>query len=158
VLQAIGNMWGQTGIEVTVNTVEQVTFIDNLVTGAFQAYTDEMFGASDPDLNFVWMSSTTAGGPGTIALNFARNKDDVLEAALQQGRTQSDPAARAAAYQTVDKRLAQDLPYLWLSRATWSLTGSNHVMNFDNLTLPDGTRGLGFASGIFTPTPMWRRA
>ncbi|HLI75109.1 MAG TPA: ABC transporter substrate-binding protein, partial [Acidimicrobiales bacterium] len=157
-IQAVSNMWELAGMQVSVNTVLQVEFIDNLVTGAFQAYTDEMFGASDPDLNYVWLSSTTAGGPGSIALNFARNKDDVLEAALQEGRTQSDPAARAAAYQTVDKQLAKDLPYLWVSRATWSLTGSNAVMNFDNLTLPDGSRAQGFAGGIFTPTPMWRRA
>jgi len=157
-IQAVANMWEQAGVQVTVNETEQVTYIDNLITGAFQADTVEMFGVSDPDLNYVWLSSTTASGPGTIALNFARNKDDVLEAALQQGRTQSDPAARAAAYQTVDKRLAQDLPYLWTSRATWSLTGSNVVMNFDNLTLPDGSPAQGFLSGTFTPTPIWRRA
>ena len=157
-IQAVSNMWELAGMQVSVNTVEQVTFIDNLVTGAFQAYTDEQFGASDPDLNYVWLSTTTAGGPGAIALNFARNKDDVLERALQQGRTSSDPAARADAYQTVDKQLAKDLPYLWVSRASWSLTGSNAVMNFNNLSFPDGSRALGFAGGIFTPTPMWRRA
>jgi peptide/nickel transport system substrate-binding protein len=157
VVQAIASMWQQAGIQVAVNQTEQVTFINNLVSGSYQAYTAELFGAPDPDLNYVWLSTTTAGGPGSIALNFARNKDDVLEVALQLGRTRSDPAVRAAAYQVVDKRLAQDLPYLWLGQATWSLTGSNAVMNFNNLTLPDGSRALGFADGIFTPTPMWRR-
>ena len=157
-IQAVSNMWQLAGLQVSVNTVQQVTFIDNLVTGAYQAYTDEQFGASDPDLNYVWMSTTTASGPGTIALNFARNKDDVLETALQRGRTESDPAARADAYQTVDKQLAKDLPYLWVARATWSLTGSNAVMNFNNLTMPDGSRAQGFVSGIFTPTPIWRKA
>ena len=83
-------MWGLAGIQTTVSEVEQVTFIDNLVTGKFQAYTDEQFGATDPDLNYVWLSPTTANPP--IALNFARNKDDALEAALQQGRTTSDAA------------------------------------------------------------------
>jgi ABC-type transport system substrate-binding protein len=155
-IQAVANMWGLAGIETTVSQVEQVTFIDNLVTGKFQAYTDEMFGATDPDLNYVWLSPTTANPP--IALNFARNKDDHLEAALQRGRTVSDTSARAQAYQEVDKRLAQDLPYLWVSRATWSLTASNAVTNFNNLTLPDGSRALGFSGGIFNPTPMWRKA
>ena len=156
VIQAIANMWGLAGVQVTVGQVEQVTFIDNLVTGNFTAYTDEQFSASDPDLNYVWLSSTTANPP--IALNFARNKDAVLEAALQQGRTSADPATRAAAYQAVDKRLAADLPYLWLSRATWSLTGSNAVANFNNLMLPDGTLDRGFAAGTFTPTSTWRTA
>jgi len=154
-IQAIANMWGLAGIQTTVSEIEQVTFIDNLVTGQFQAYTDEMFGASDPDLNYVWLSPTTATGP--IALNFARNKDDALEAALQQGRTMADPSVRAQAYQEVDRRLSLDLPYLWASLATWSLTGSDAVVNFNNLTLPDGSRALGFANGIFNPTPMWRK-
>jgi ABC-type transport system substrate-binding protein len=155
-IQAVANMWGLAGIETTVSQVEQVTFIDNLVTGKFQAYTDEMFGATDPDLNYVWLSPTTANPP--IALNFARNKDDLLEAALQRGRTTSGTSARAQAYQEVDKRLAQDLPYLWVSLATWSMTTSNAVTNFNNLTLPDGSRALGFSGGVFNPTPMWRKA
>ena len=153
-IQAVASMWGLAGIQVTVSTVEQVTFIDNLVTGKYQAYTDEQFGASDPDLNYVWMSPTTASGP--IALNFSRNKDDALEAALQKGRTMSDPTERIQAYQEVDKRLAQDLPYLWSNLATWSLTGSTAVMNFNNLTLPDGSRALGFANGVYDPTSTWR--
>ena len=154
-IQAVASMWGLAGIQTTVSQVEQVTFIDNLVTGKFQAYTDEMFGASDPDLNYVWLSPTTANPP--IALNFARNKDDALETALQEGRTQSGSAVRTQAYQEVDKRLAQDLPYLWIAAATWSLFGSNSVMNFNNLTFPDGSRAAGFSNGIFDPTPIWRK-
>jgi len=154
-IQAIASMWELAGITTTISEVEQVTFIDNLVTGHFQAYTDEMFAATDPDLNYVWMSPTTANPP--IALNFSRNKDDALEAALQQGRTSSDPAVRIKAYQEVDKRLSADLPYLWASQATWSLMGSNSVENFNNLTLPDGSAALGFASGTFDPTPAWRK-
>jgi peptide/nickel transport system substrate-binding protein len=155
-IQAIGNMWGLAGIQTTLAQIEQVSFIDNLVTGKFQANTDEMFEASDPDLNYVWMSPTTATGP--IALNFSRFQDPGLEAALQQGRTQSDPATRVAAYQEVDKRLAQDLPYLWISRATWSMTTNDAVMNFNNLTAPDGSQALCFHGGIFSPTPIWRKA
>jgi ABC-type transport system substrate-binding protein len=82
----------------------------------------------------------------------------VLEAALQKGRTNADPGTRAAAYRTVDERLAADLPYLWLSRATWSLTGSDALANFNDLTLPDGTIDRGFSAGTFTPTSTWRTA
>jgi peptide/nickel transport system substrate-binding protein len=155
-IQAVASMWQQAGVQTSVTQIEQVTFIDNLVTGNFQAYTDEMFAAADPDLNYVWLSSTTASGP--IALNFPRNKDPVLEAALQQGRTHADPATRIAAYQEVDKRLAADLPYLWVSQATWSVSANNSVLNFDNLTLPDGSPAQGFADGVVNPTPIWRKA
>ncbi len=156
ILQALQNMWGQAGIQVSLSQVQQVTYIDNLVTGQFQAYADEQFSASDPDLNYVWLSPTTASGP--IALNFARNRDARIETALQQGRTSSDPQARAEAYQRVDELLAEDLPYLWVSRAPWSMTATTKVTNFAGPTLPDGTRAEGFRAGTFTPTEIWLTA
>ncbi len=156
IIQALQSMWQAAGFKVSLNQIEQVTYIDNLVGGQFQAAADELFSAPDPDLNYVWLSPTTANPP--IALNFARNKDPRIEAALQQGRTHSDPAARIEAYQNVDKLLAEDLPYLWFSRAPWSITGSTTVMNFANPILPDGTRGLGFAGGVFTPAQIWMKA
>lgn len=153
ILQALQNMWSQAGVEVSISQVQQVTYIDNLVTGQFQAYADEQFSASDPDLNYVWLSPTTASG--AIALNFARNRDPEIETALQQGRRSSDPAARVEAYQNVDKLLAKDLPYLWISRGAWSMTANSKVTNFAGPTFPDGMRAEGFRSGIFTPTQIW---
>jgi peptide/nickel transport system substrate-binding protein len=153
IIQALQSMWMQAGFHVSLTDVQQVTYIDNLVTGNFQAYADEQFSAADPDLNYVWLSETTASGP--IALNFARNKDPKLEAALQHGRTHADPAVRAEAYQTVDKLLAKDLPYLWLSRAPWSMSASNKVQNFAGPTLPSGGRAEGFRAGTFTTSQIW---
>ena len=155
VVQAVQSMWGRAGIEVTISETEQVTYIDNMALGSFVAYTDEQFSAPDPDLNYVWWSSTTAAAPGQIALNFARNRDPELEAALQKGRTQADHATRAEAYQSVDRRLAADLPYLWLSPATWSFTGRAGLGNLAAPTLPDGSRALSFTGGSFTPTEIW---
>ena len=116
-IQALAAACGsQAGFKITSARSSRSPSSTTWSTGKFQADTDEQFGAADPDLNYVWLSPTTANPP--IALNFARNKDDPLEAALQQGRTTSDQAARIEAYQTVDKRLAEDLPYLWVSLAT----------------------------------------
>jgi len=156
VFQAIQNMWSQAGVKVALSEVQQVTYIDNLVTGSFQAYGDNQFTASDPDINYVWLSDTTASGP--IALNFARNHDSQIEAALVQGRTHSDPAARAEAYQTVDKLIAHDIPYIWLSRTVWSLCATNKVQNFANPTFADGTKAEGFRGGAFSTAQIWLSA
>jgi peptide/nickel transport system substrate-binding protein len=156
IIQALQSMWEQAGFKVAINQIQQVTYIDNLVEGSFQAAADEQFGAPDPDLNYVWLSPTTANPP--IALNFARNKDPRIEAALQQGRTHSEQSVRVAAYQEVDRLLSEDLPYLWISRAPWSITGNLTVQNFANPILPDGTRGQGFSGGVFTPAQMWMKA
>ncbi|HEY5252606.1 MAG TPA: ABC transporter substrate-binding protein [Acidimicrobiales bacterium] len=156
IIQALQSMWQDAGFKVTLNQIQQVTYIDQLVGGQFQAAADEQFSAADPDLNYVWLSPTTANPP--IALNFARNKDARIETALQQGRTHAAKEARIEAYQTVDKLLSEDLPYLWFSRAPWSLTGNTTVQNFANPILPDGTKGLGFAGGVFTPAQIWMKA
>jgi peptide/nickel transport system substrate-binding protein len=156
IIQALQSMWQEAGFKVAINQIQQVTYIDNLVEGQFQAAADEQFGAPDPDLNYVWLSPTTANPP--IALNFARNKDPRIETALQLGRTHADKATRIEAYQTVDKLLAEDLPYLWISRAPWSITGNDTTMNFDNPILPDGTRGQGFSGGVFGPAQVWIKA
>jgi peptide/nickel transport system substrate-binding protein len=155
IIQALQSMWQEAGFKVTLGEIQQVTYIDQLVGGDFQAAADEQFGAPDPDINYVWLSPTTANPP--IALNFARNKDARIETALQLGRTHADQATRIHAYQTVDKLLSEDLPYLWISRAPWSLTGSDTVMNFANPILPDGTRGQGFSGGVFTPAQIWMK-
>jgi peptide/nickel transport system substrate-binding protein len=153
-VQAIQQMWNQAGCDVTIGTIQQVDLIQNMATGInFQAYTSEQFGAFDPDLNYVWWDSSSAKGP--IALNFARNQDPQIDAALTLGRTSADPATRIKAYQTVDQRLAADLPYLWLRIAPWSMTASTKVQNFANAGLPDGSHGFPFNGGVFNPTAIW---
>ena len=156
IIQALQSMWEAAGFTVSLSQIQQVTYIDNLVGGGFQAAADEMFSAVDPDLNYVWLSPTTASG--AIALNFSRLQDPRMETALQQGRTHAAREARVEAYQRVDRLLSQDLPYLWFSRAPWSMTANATTMNFANPILPDGTRGLGFAGGVFTPGQIWVRA
>ena len=57
----------------------------------------------------------------------ARNADPTIEKALLAGRSTTEPSVRRAAYKTVNKRLALDLPYLWLDRAVWAVIGSPNV-------------------------------
>ncbi len=56
------------------------------------------------------------------------------------------------AYQTVNKQLAKDLPYLWLEQYIFSEVASTRVQNFANPTLPNGMAGYAFDEGIFSPT------
>jgi peptide/nickel transport system substrate-binding protein len=156
IVQAVQSMWQSAGFQVSSTTLQQVTYIDNLATGSFQAFTDEQFSATDPDLNYVWLSDTTSSG--SIALNFARNSDPRIEAALQKGRTSADPEVRVEAYQTVDKLLAQDVPYIWVNRGSWSLSGADNVENFAGATLVGGGRAEGFRAGTFIPTEIWLKS
>jgi peptide/nickel transport system substrate-binding protein len=155
VVQAVQQMWQQVGFDVSVSEVEQAVIIDNFALGRFQAVTSYQFGAVQPDLNYVWWSTTTVSPPGTIGLNFARNNDPRIETALLEGRHSSDQATRNTAYQTVNELLAKDLPYLWIRQYLFSEVANERVQNFNNLILPNQMAGYSFDEGTFFPTQIW---
>ena len=125
-------------MKVTINIQEQAALINDALAGKYQAVTWRQFGAVDPDLNYVWWSTTTASGP--ISLNMARNSDPRIQAALITGRTSADPATRVKAYQKVNQYLAEDIPYLYGDRSTWAVAAKPNVQNFNNPMTPRAPR------------------
>ncbi|MHB1711058.1 MAG: hypothetical protein ACYCV7_06615, partial [Acidimicrobiales bacterium] len=155
VTEVLQSMWNQVGFDVTLKTIEQAVLIADAIFGKYQALTFRQFSDPDPDVNYVWWSTTTVAPVGQIALNFARNSDPKIQAALQLGRTNADPAVRIKAYQTVNERLAVDLPYIWLGQTVYSEVGAARIRNFANPVLPDGSAGIPFDNGVFFPTQIW---
>jgi peptide/nickel transport system substrate-binding protein len=155
VVQAVQQMWEQVGFNVTLTEVEQATIIDNFVLGKFQAVTSYQFGAVNPDLNYVWWSTTTISPIGSVGLNFSRLDDPVIEQNMLTGRHTTDQATRVAAYQAVNEQLAKELPYLWIEQYLFSEVATPRVQNFNNLTLPNGMAGYSFDEGIFFPCETW---
>ena len=155
IVQVLQQMWGQVGMDVTVTETQQATLIDDFVLGKFQAVTSYQFGAVDPSLNYVWFSTTTLEPIGTLGLNFPRNNDPQLEQAMSTGRSTLSATTRVASYQEADKRLAHDLPYIWLGQFIFSDVAQDRVQNFAGLTLPDGSTGYGFDEGVTFPSQIW---
>ena len=149
-------MWKEVGIQTDIIQVEQSPYILNAIVGNYQAYGWRQFNTPDPDANFVWWSSSTALPVGKQALNFARNKDPQIDAALQIGRTNPDPAARADAYKKIAERFATDIPYIWITPAVWMVVARKAVQGAGQGTLPDGTKARGMASGVISATEIWR--
>ena len=117
---------------------EQATIIDDFVLGKFQAATSYQFGAVDPDLNYVWWSTTTVSPPGKIGLNFTRLEDPQLETALLQGRHTTE-TVRPGVGLPDGQRAAGQGPGLPVDRAVLLLARwpQDRVQNFDN---PDPAR------------------
>jgi len=155
VVQIIQQMWNQVGFNTQVAAIQQATLITDFITGKYQAATSYQFGAVDPDLNYVWFSTTTVSPVGSIGLNFPRNSDPEIEFSLQSGRTSADQATRVVAYKKLNQLLAHDLPYLWLEQYPFAVIGDERVQNFAGLTLPSGAPGYGFDEGIIFPTQIW---
>ncbi len=154
-VQVIQQMWSRVGVQSTITIVQQADAIVNLLTGKFQAVPSAQFGAVDPGLNYPWLSTTTVQPIGTIGLNFARNSDPAVEAALLEGRSTTDRSARVNAYRTVNERLARDLPYLWIGRDVFPFAASTRVRGITQRRLPDGKPGYAYNEGVFFPAVLW---
>ena len=146
--------WQAVGFQVKNTIVEQNDIINNALAGKYQALTWRQFGAVDPDLNYIFWSTTTVSS-GSLSINMARNADPTIEKSLLSGRQSTDSDVREAAYKTVNKRLALDLPYLWTDRAVWAVIGAPDVQNFNNPTTPQGTPAYGMIGGSVWPTQIW---
>ena len=156
-VQVVEQMWSEAGVHVTITVVQQADAIIDLLTGEYQSVPSAQFGAVNPDLNYPWLSTTTVQPIGTVGLNFARNDDPVIEAALRTGRSTLDTATRIAAYRTVNDRLAQDLPYAWIGRDIFPFAATDRVQGIDQFTLPGGSAGYAYNEGVFFPAHLWLR-
>jgi ABC-type transport system substrate-binding protein len=149
-------MWKSVGITTNIVQLEQSPYILNAIVGNYQAQGWRQFSSPDPDFNFVYWHSSSALPVGTEALNFARNKDPQIDAALITGRTNPDPAARADAYKKIAARFGADVPYLWLSPGVWIVAAGTKIQGVGKATLPDGSKARGMAAGVVSPAAIWR--
>ena len=155
VTQLVQSMFQAAGMNAQIVQVQQSQYIVQALLGQFGVREWRQYAASDPDENYLWWVSGNAAPVGKLALNFARNKDTQIDDALNKGRVSADQQTRVDAYQTVAKRLATDIPYLWINQTIWSVIAKPNVMNFDNPTLPDGSKGLSMTAGYFDPRFIW---
>ena len=139
-VQFLASRWGDAGMDVQIETIDQSQFIGDALAGNYQANLWRQFGAIDPDTDSVWWLSESA--EGTLDLNFARNKNEAIDAALEEGRTNPDPEARKAAYATFQEELAKDIPYIWLTHTLWAIVADNNVRQITNGPLPSGDPAL----------------
>jgi ABC-type transport system substrate-binding protein len=160
VIDLAKEQWAAVGIEVNTTNVEQASFIANAALGNYQAYDWRQFGALDPDYDYIWWTSENAAPKGQLALNFARNKDPEIDAALKRARASTDLAERKEAYAEVQRRINEDIPYIWYDRAQWAVVAANSVRGITNGPLPDGQEanpmgGPGGFGGITFLTQTW---
>jgi len=156
-LQTLQSMWKQVGINVSAITSETSTAqIGDILVGRYSAASWGQFSAPDPDMNYPFWSATTVAPLGTFAVNFARNADPQLEAALQVGRTNPDPKARVVAYQQVAQRLGADIPYIWTGRALGAVAAKPTVSGYkQGMSLPNGGKAAALNGSNVWLTETW---
>lgn len=155
--QALQQQWADVGIEVKVDLQESAKVIIGVVAGSYQAVMWNQFDSPNPFADGVWWDPRGAKAPPEFTLNFARNKDDTIGAALEEGGATPDIAKQRQAFAVVQQRLAEDVPYVWLSHQRVSLIASKRVVNLVRATLPDGSQGLDMHQGAHQLAQVWMK-
>ena len=153
--QTLAAMWQACGMDIDLKSTEQSSFVLGMVTGDYNANLSRQFGEADPDGDYVWWNGGSAPAMPSIALNMARLKDAQVQAALDKGRASSDFATRKQAYDDLQVRQSELVPYVWLNHSQWAIGAANNVRNIGNQTLPSGEPSAPFQRGVHRLTETW---
>ena len=155
-VQLLQSQWEQVGIDVTIETVDQAQLIAEVVAGNYQATIWTQFDSPHPLGDSIWWHPDAASPIGEFGLNFARNENPEIGAALDAARQATDREEEQAYYQEVMRLLAQDVPYVWLYHSPFTIVATTDLVNIVNYTLPDGSQGLPLHGGAHPLWQIWR--
>ena len=142
------------GVNVSIKSMQQNTLINNALFGSYQATEWNQFGGVSPDLNYPWMSTDTLHATG-LSINMARNNDPVIQQSFLAGMAATTSSEAKTAFAAINRRLAEDLPYIWTARSFWALVSQPKVQNWNNPVAPNGKKMLGNNQGDWWPAQMW---
>jgi peptide/nickel transport system substrate-binding protein len=162
------------GVSITPRSLVQSTLINNVIYGEYDCAGWNQFGGCDESQNYVWWNSQSAtaglaaGGLGMSglpsgtqiagAVNFAHQADPAIETALLTAlASRPGSAAKTAAWQTVNRRFAIDLPYIMLDTTVNAWAARSDVQNWAFATAGDGTtRSLNPDAGASRWDQVWK--
>jgi peptide/nickel transport system substrate-binding protein len=136
------------GIDATTKQDDQTNFITAAVSGNFSIMLWRQHPGNDPDAQYVWWNT------GSL-VNFGKIADPELQALMDQGRGETDPAKRKAIYQQVDRLFGEKVYNVWAYYANWTVAAKKNVQGMAGTTLPDGGGKPGFIFGRHPVVGMW---
>ena len=146
--ELIQSMWADVGITADIVSRAQGENVGAVLGGKYDVTGWGGIGGDDPDNDYNYFHSGTG-------LDLTKFSSPALDAALDQGRALSDPAARKVQYDIVQKELAANVPFLWLEFTGWTVVGQGKVMGLDAFALPDGSPGRPLTAARFYLKDVW---
>jgi peptide/nickel transport system substrate-binding protein len=142
---------------VTIDQIDQGTYINTAVLGNFQAFQWRNHSNFDLDNQYIWWNSISAAPVGELALNFGRIKDPRIDDLLAKNRAESDPSVKQGYAEEINRIFAEECYNLWGTWTVWGIAHKPTVHGVENFELPDGSMsqfGQGIA-GTFYPMTLW---
>ncbi len=109
--EMIQQMLKEVGIDMQIQTSEFGTFMEDIKNGRFQMFSLRRSGISDPDFYYTIFHSESLAPNGQNRGYYVNKRVDQL---IMQGRSTFDRARRKAAYDEIQRILADELPYVSL--------------------------------------------
>lgn len=129
------------GVTMHIEPVEQATMIARAIAGDFQALAFQNHPGGDPDQQYVWWH-------GGAITNFNKFKDPEIDALLEEGRAEPDPAKRKEIYEAINREFAKEIYNIWLSWNVFAIGTATNVHGVMGAPLPDGQEPFpGLADG-----------
>jgi peptide/nickel transport system substrate-binding protein len=154
VADALKTAWTQMGAQVTVQVFDTGDLNQNVIRP--RHYDALLFGeviGRDEDVYPFWHSSER-NDPG---LNIALYANSTVDKLIEDARSQSDPAKRAADYTGFEKEIVSDAPavFLYAPSFLYVLPTSVHGVNLGNLSLPQD-RFAGIRDWYIDTDSVWK--
>lgn len=131
----LARQWSELGIVVNIRTVNQTDFQNDVLKNRNYdiLLSGELYGI-DPDPYAFWHSSQI-NSPG---LNLAQYSNRQADEYIETGRSTTDPAARAEAYQALQELVTEDIAAVFLYQPTYSYAISKKIRNveIDRMVVP----------------------
>lgn len=142
--QFIQEQLAEAGIAVNLQAREQAALINTALGGDWDAMAFRNFPGGVPDGNYVWWHSDSPA-------NLGRIDDPEVDALLDEGRSELDETASEQIYQNLNRRLAEQVHFVWLDWTLWSIGAQPDIEGIMGTTLPDGAEpSSGLATGHAT--------
>ena len=109
--EMIQQMLRDVGIDMQIQTSEFGTFMDDIKNGRFQMFSLRRAGITDPDFYYTIFHSKSLAPNGQNRGYYINPRIDQL---IEQGRSTFDRSKRKAAYDEIQKIVADELPYVSL--------------------------------------------
>lgn len=116
--------------------VDQATIINQAIGSSVDSFLWRNYPGADPDTMYVWFHSGST-------VNFNHISDNVMDNALDQGRSEPNATARKKDYETFNKRLSSQAYTLWSYYQTWYIAHSANVKGILGPNLPDANGDVG---------------
>jgi peptide/nickel transport system substrate-binding protein len=151
-LQAV---WGDVGVDVTIDQIEQSKLINNALFGdpAFDAFGWRNHAGLYADQQYYWWHSSAAIDAPGLALNFGRLKDPEVDRLLEISRSAATAEERLAAAEDLNRRFASECLIIptWFTK--WGVVNSTSVQGIGRTPQADGSGLLRDGAGF--PGQVW---